>query len=202
MVQPDDPGSLTRAYRGMADGDAAATDDFMLRMEPRLMGLARKIVQELGHGALVSPEDVTQSAMFNFWVWVRQNDRDDGLNRESLWRLIAAFAKRRALKRVEAERAQKRGGGRSSPASQIGAGDRRSELDLDAFPSAKDAESELWHLLGSLSTEDRSILEHILAGHSRAETCDHLGLPRSKVPYVTRRLKYVHKVWQAAERDR
>lgn len=164
-------------------------------MEPRLLGLTRKILADICPGTLVSPEDVTQSALMNFWSWVRQRDQDDGLDREALWRLVASFAKRRALKRLRAETAQKRGSGKTLAVSQM-TDDAGNELEIDQLPSENDAESELRDLLDSLTGVEAPIVRLALAGYSKREICDELRMPKSKVAFVRRKLIQVEKRWK------
>ena len=113
----DPSGSITQFFVQIRDGDGEAAEHLWQHFAPRMLGLARKTLA--GRTQRVADvEDAVQSGFLGFWQQATAGRLDD-VNRDSLWNLLATITVRKALKQVERQRAQKRGGGRVHGESSV-----------------------------------------------------------------------------------
>ncbi len=106
----NDAHSVTQLIQQLEGGDSVAAKEIWDRFIHRLIGLARKRLQNVPRRA-VDEEDVAASAFNAFFRGVAEqrfaqlNDRDD------LWQVLAMLAERKAIGVLRRELADKRGGG-------------------------------------------------------------------------------------------
>lgn len=103
-------GSITNFFGKLRHGDRNAAqrlwDDFF----PRLVRLARKTLSS-NPRQMADEQDAAQSALVSFWQRAERGDFGDDLDRNDIWNLLSTITDRKALKQVQRERTQKRGGG-------------------------------------------------------------------------------------------
>src|SRR5947209_3964759 len=103
-------GSVTRWLKQLQVGDPAAVQQLWERYFPRLVGLARKKLQDAPQ-RLADEEDVALSAFHSFCRNAEQERFPHLLDRDGLWRLLVVITARKAAHLLRAEGRQKRGGG-------------------------------------------------------------------------------------------
>src|SRR5262245_31900300 len=104
-------GSVTQFFGRLRAGERGAADELWQRYCPRLLALARKtLAGRLPRGA--DAEDAVQSAFVSFWQRAEGGKFVGAIDRNQLWNLLGLITVRKALKQLERERAEKRGGGR------------------------------------------------------------------------------------------
>jgi DNA-directed RNA polymerase specialized sigma24 family protein len=124
------PGSATLWIDQVKAGDSAGAHKLWERYFQRLVGLARKKLQDKPRRA-ADEEDVALSAFASFCRRAEQGHFPQIQDRDNLWRLLFVLTVRKALNRVKHESRQKRGGAVQdvplSPNADLGA----DEIDLE-----------------------------------------------------------------------
>ena len=171
-------------------GDADAVRPLWDRYFHRLVGLART---RLGHSCrrAADEEDVALSAFDSFCRNAARGRFPDLGDRESLWRLLAAFTVRKVARHLrDAARLKRKGGtvadGPESLADVFG-------KEPDPALAAEVAE-ECGRLLGALGdAELRRVALLRMDGHSVEEVAASVGCaPRS----VKRKLQLIRSIWE------
>jgi hypothetical protein len=80
-----DPGSISRLFQGVADGNPIAQEKICEKFLRRLTGLVRKRLN------VPDPEDVALSVLGSFLSAVKQNRFPRLSDRNALWTLLAAM---------------------------------------------------------------------------------------------------------------
>jgi DNA-directed RNA polymerase specialized sigma24 family protein len=175
-------------------GDADAVRPLWDRYFHRLVGLARK---RLGHAPrrAADEEDVALSAFDSFCRNAERGRFPDLTDRESLWRLLAAFTVRKATRHVRDAARLKRGGGSlaeggSDPLEEVFGGEPDPAL-------AAEVAEECERLLGALGDADlKRVAVLRMDGHSVEEVAERIGCaPRS----VKRKLQLIRSIWEREE---
>jgi len=178
-----DSGSITGLYREWRAGKPAALGDLIARFRPRLLALAHSTLA----GRLprvADAEDALQSAMISFWERVEGGGLEDGLDRDDLWNVLGQMTVRKAIKLMERERTQKRGGGKVV-----------SGVPIENEPgAASDAGLDVVcaELLEMLEPELRSFALLRLMGYKNGEIAAEFDCSERK---VERKLNLVRAVW-------
>ena len=182
----DDP--VTIWLGQLQAGDPAAVRPLFDRYFRRLVGLARKRLQEAPRRA-VDEEDVALSAFDSFCRNAEHGRFPDLSDRESLWRLLATFSVRKASRQL-------RGGAvktdRSGVLSEV--------LGREPEPQlAAEMAEECERLLSALSDPElRRVALLRMDGHSVEEVAKKIGCaPRS----VKRKLQLIRTIWQREAGD-
>ena len=102
-------GSVTHWLNQLQAGDQDAAQKLWERYFRRLVGLARKKLQEMPRRA-ADEEDVALSAFATFCQRAEDGQFAQLSDRDGLWRLLVVITARKALRLVGDERRQKRGG--------------------------------------------------------------------------------------------
>jgi ECF sigma factor len=102
--------SVTNWFDRLQLGDAAAARELWSRYFPRLVGLARKKLQDAPR-AVADEEDVALSAFDSFCRAAQRGRFPDVTDRDGLWRLLVVFTARKAAHLRRDQGRQKRGGG-------------------------------------------------------------------------------------------
>src|SRR5262245_7625729 len=106
------PGSVSHCLAALKDGDPAAAQPVWARYYRRPVALARKKPQPTRRAA--DEEDVVQNAFHSFFRAVAEGRFPQLDDRASLWRLLAVLTANKALRQLQHEHRQKRGGGTAS----------------------------------------------------------------------------------------
>jgi DNA-directed RNA polymerase specialized sigma24 family protein len=187
-------GSVSRLIDGLVVGDAAAVQQVWERYFRRLVGLARKHLQDTPR-RVADEEDVALSAFDSFCRNAEQGRFPQMLDREGLWRLLVVITVRKAAHLVRDQGRLKRGG-----MAEGGADPLVLEEVLSREPSpefAALAAEEHRRLLGLLRDRElESIAQWRMEGYSVEEIAGRLSCaPRS----VKRKLQLIRAIWQREE---
>ena len=172
-------------------GDPAAARPLFDRYFRRLVELARKRLQDAPRRA-VDEEDVALSAFDSFCRNAEDGRFPDLSDRESLWRLLAAFTIRKAARQVRDDGRQKRGG---QVDMDDGSGVVAEVLDREPDPGlAAEMAEECQRLLSALADPElRRMALLRMDGHSVEEVAKKTGCaPRS----VKRKLQLIRNIWE------
>lgn len=201
-------GSVTHWLSQLKAGDPAAAQKLWERYFRRLVGLARKKLQESPRRA-ADEEDVALSAFATFCRRAEAGQFSQLSDRDSLWRLLAVITARKAIRLVGEERSQKRGGairvtkGRAADPDFVptGLGGAAGVVGLEDLISreptpdfAAQVAEEFQRLLGMLGDHDlRSLALWKMEGYSNDEIATKLRcVPRT----VERRLRLIRRLWE------
>jgi DNA-directed RNA polymerase specialized sigma24 family protein len=187
-------GSVTNWIGRLQAGDPAAAQKLWERYFRRLVGLARKKLQNTPRGA-ADEEDVALSAFAGFCRAAAEGQFPQLTDRDELWRLLVTITARKALNLRRDEGRQKRGGG-----NLLSLSERRSEalfeqiLDRKPTPAfAALVADESRRLLESLGDEQlRTVAVCKLEGHTNDEIAARLGCGRLT---VQRKLRLIRQMW-------
>jgi DNA-directed RNA polymerase specialized sigma24 family protein len=171
-------------------GDAGAVRPLWDAYFHRLVGLAR---QRLGAAPrrAADEEDIALSAFDSFCRNAEAGRFPDLTDRDSLWRLLAAFTLRKAAHHLRDAARLKRGGGTTDAAS----GALSEVLSREPDPAAAaEMVEECDRLLGALGDPDlRRIALLRMAGCTVEEVGDRVGCaPRT----VKRKLQLIRAIWE------
>lgn len=164
---------LLRLWRA---GDEQAAGVLVDRYTFRLIALVAQRMNQRFRGS-IDPEDVVQSAMGSFFN-AAQQDRIHISDSVSLWRLLAAFARRKLARSVEKQTAFKRGGGHTRLSLEI------AEQDwlIENRGQQEEAVQELTDALAAdLPQGLRDVLAGLLAGRSQKEIAESLAIDERTV---------------------
>jgi DNA-directed RNA polymerase specialized sigma24 family protein len=177
-------------------GDPAAARPLWDRYFERLVGLARARLKAAPRRA-ADEEDVALSAFDSFCRNAAAGRFPDLADRDSLWRLLAAFTARKAVRQARDAARLKRGGG-IAPAD--GSGVLAAVLGRELDPGlAAEVADECDRLLAALGDPDlRTVALLRMDGHSVEAVAAAVGCaPRS----VKRKLQLIRSIWEREVRD-
>ncbi|REJ96164.1 MAG: RNA polymerase subunit sigma-70 [Planctomycetota bacterium] len=190
----DIDGSVTRVFRQMAGGDREAAALLWRRFFPRLNRVAAATLAKSPIPA-VGAEDAVQSAFVSFWQRVESGQIGDDLSRDDLWSLLAVITKRKALRSIAREHAQKRGGGKVRVAADLkgaeGQSFRLNEVVAE-FPT-QEFDLVCEELLRLLDEEIRVIVLLRFMGHTNKEAA---RLLESTERRIERKLDLARQIWR------
>jgi DNA-directed RNA polymerase specialized sigma24 family protein len=203
------PGSVTTWIEQLRAGNREAAQRLWDRYFPRLVGLARKRLQDLGVSRRAAgEEDVALSAFDSFYRAAEQGRFPQLGNRDELWAVLVCITARKALDLRDHERRQKRGGGRVEGESVLdgllgsdeGAAGIAQVVGNEPTPElAAQVAEEFRRLLERLPTEElRSVAVWKLEGYTNAEIAGRLDCAEVT---VERRLQVIRAVWKAYAPD-
>lgn len=177
-------------------GDSAAVRPLWDRYFHRLVGLARKRLRDAPRRA-ADEEDVALSAFDSFCRNAEAGRFPDLTDRDSLWRLLAAFTLRKAGHHVRDAGRLKRGGtvGRDEASGVL-----EDVLGREPEPAlAAEVAEECDRLLGALADPElRRVALLRMDGHSVDEVAAKVGCaPRS----VKRKLQLIRGIWEREADD-
>jgi RNA polymerase sigma factor (sigma-70 family) len=184
-LKTDDPGgSITILYREWRRGNQESFGHLLQRFRPRLLALAHSSL--LGRVRRVADaEDAFQSAVISFWKKAERGDLSLSLDREGLWGILGVITVRKALRLLERESAQKRGG--RQQVSYVGV------ESAAAVPQGDCPEMLFAEMLELLDEDLRPFAILRLAGHSYREIAEELDCTEKK---VERKLKLIRTIWE------
>jgi DNA-directed RNA polymerase specialized sigma24 family protein len=196
-----DEGSVTQWLHQLQAGDSAAAQQLWERYFQRLVGLARKKLQDAPRRA-ADEEDVALSA-FDSFCRAAEGGRFPRLSdRDSLWRLLFAITARKAFDLVRDERRQKRGGGAVLGESALrGPGDlTEAEAGLEAVLAreptpafAAQVAEECTRLLDRLQDDE---LRDVALWKMEGDTTEQIAAKLKRSPRsVERKLQLIRSLW-------
>lgn len=191
---PGDSGSITNFLGNLRAGNRDAAHELWNRFCPRLLALARQTLSgRLPRGA--DPEDAVQSAFISFWQQAERGDIAGEMDRVQLWNLLGLITVRKALKQLQRERAQKRGGGRIVSEQALAGNDGRpmSLENLAAAIPAPDFDLVCDDLLRMLDEDQRTIALYRLLGYKNREIAEFLNVAERT---VERKLLLIRAIWE------
>lgn len=193
-MSDDGEGSITCFLTKLRTGDPSAVGELWTRFFPRLVALAGKTLRHSSQTA-ADADDAAQNALISFWQRAERGDFSQHLDRDSLWRLLAAITIRKSLKQARHERFQKRGGGRVRTESSISAIDGAEfSLDQTLGPMpASDFDLRCEELIEQLDEDLRPFALFRLIGHKNREVATILGCTERK---VERKLQLIRQTWE------
>jgi DNA-directed RNA polymerase specialized sigma24 family protein len=194
-------GSVTHWINQLKSGDAAGVQKLWENYFPRLVGLARKKLQELPRRA-ADEEDVALSAFDSFCRGATQGRFPRLLDRNNLWHLLVVITARKALQLRRHEQRQKRGGGAvrgDSALAGVSAGEADEAglaqvIGQEPTPEfAAQMAEEYQHLLTRLGDATlREVAVWKMEGYTHEEIAAKLGcVPRT----VERKLALIRTLW-------
>jgi DNA-directed RNA polymerase specialized sigma24 family protein len=177
-------------------GDPAAVRPLWEAYFRRLVGLARARLRDAPRRA-ADEEDVALSAFDSFCRGAEAGRFPDLADRDSLWRLLAAFTLRKAAHHVRDAGRLKRGGGAGW---EDASGVLEAVLARDPDPAlAAEVAEECDRLLAALTDPElRQVALLRIDGHSVEEVAAKVGCaPRS----VKRKLQLIRGIWEREAGD-
>ena len=193
-MPPHDP--VTEWLDQLRVGDPAAARPLFDRYFRRLVGLARQRLRDVPR-RVADEEDVALSAFESFCRNAEAGRFPDLADRDSLWRLLAAFTLRKAAHHRRDAGRLKRGGG---AAADPGPGALAEVLGREPDPAlAAEVADESDRLLAALGDPDlRGVPLLRLDGYSVEEVAGRVGCaPRS----VKRKLQLIRTIWEREAGD-
>jgi RNA polymerase sigma factor (sigma-70 family) len=194
------PGSVTVWLGPLMSGDPAAVEKLWQRYFHRLVGLARKKLQNTPRRA-ADEEDVALSALDSFCRRAKQGQFPHLEDRDDLWHFLMVITVRKALNQAKYERRQKRGGATPHAPTRSPADSSSEETALEQIlsseptpESAAQMAEDYERLLESLGdAELRAIALFRLEGYTTEEIAAKLGrAPRT----IERRLQLIRRTWE------
>jgi DNA-directed RNA polymerase specialized sigma24 family protein len=190
-VTPDDP--VTIWLDRLQAGDPAAARPLFERYFHRLVGLARTRLRNTPRRA-ADEEDVALSAFDSFCRNAGHGRFPDLADRDSLWRLLAAFTLRKAAHHLRDATRLKRGGAAEAADNVADLLTREPDPGL-----AAEVADECERLLAALGDPDlRRVALLRMDGHSVEEVAAAVECaPRS----VKRKLQLIRAIWEREAHD-
>jgi RNA polymerase sigma factor (sigma-70 family) len=187
--------SITRFFGKLRAGDAASVQPLWEHFFPRLVGLARKTLNDRPQ-LMADADDAAQSAFISFWKRTGHGDFSGELDRNDLWNILAVITVRKARKQIRREVAKKRGGGKVLNESSLAgiAGDAfRLDEEVQQLPT-HEMDLRCEELLLLLDDELRDFALLRLLSYTSDEISSILRCTDRK---VRRKLSLIRRKWQA-----
>jgi DNA-directed RNA polymerase specialized sigma24 family protein len=194
--------SVTRWLGRLKAGDQGAAQQLWARYFEQLVRVARARLAG-ARRRVADEEDVALGALDSFCRAAAQGRFPDLHDRHGLWPLLVAITTQKAIKQVQHERRQKRGGGAVRGGSALGGpgGDPNEpggwEQVLGREPSpafACQVADECRRLLDQLQEEPlRSVALWKMEGYTNAEIAAKLGCIERT---VERKLRTIRRIWE------
>jgi DNA-directed RNA polymerase specialized sigma24 family protein len=193
-------GSITQCLHRLQAGDDAAAQAVWQRYFTRLVGLARAKLKGASR-RVADEEDVALSVLDTICRGLEEGRFPNLRDRDDLWRMLVVLTAHKALRLVQHERRQKRGGGHVFTEADLAPDTAEERATLDhlighepnpafAVQVAEEC-SRLLDLLGN--DELRRIAQWKLEGHTNSEIAVRRGcLERT----VERKLRVIRRLWE------
>ncbi|WP_422928698.1 ECF-type sigma factor [Singulisphaera sp. PoT] len=108
-MEPDDGGSVTRAFRRLNEGDTNAMQQIWERYFSLLVALARRRLQNQRRLIVADEEDAALSAFMSFHRRTRRGDFPDIHDRDDLWVKLVGLTAQKVIDLQRRQGAAKRG---------------------------------------------------------------------------------------------
>jgi DNA-directed RNA polymerase specialized sigma24 family protein len=196
-------GSITHMLGKLRLGEDEAAREIWDRYWPRLVGLARDRLRGAPR-RVADEEDVALSVFDSFCRRAAQDGFRQLDDRDDLWQLLVMLTARKALRLVDHERRQKRGGGQVKAEVDLSPGgpeegallDRITGREPDPELAAQVADecSRLLHLL--TDEQLRRIALWKMEGYTNAEVAAKLGCDERT---VERKVREIRRLWEGLD---
>jgi DNA-directed RNA polymerase specialized sigma24 family protein len=199
-------GSITGWIGDLRNGGNSAAQHLWDRYFSRLVQLARRKLQAVGHrGAAEDEEDAALSAFNSFCQGVAGGQFSRLADRDDLWRLLVVLTLRKAVDQAKRQRAKKRGGRRAAGETALSGGS--SDGDVPGFDQFAGTEptpelaaifaEEFCRVRAELRDDSlRQVFDMRWQGYSREEIATGLGCT---VRTVSRKLDLIRQSWLREE---
>jgi DNA-directed RNA polymerase specialized sigma24 family protein len=192
--------SVTAWLTGLRRGESQAAHQLWERYFDELTRVARRRLASTPKRAF-DEEDVALSVLDTVCRGAAEGRFKELSDRHDMWLLLLAITRQKAVDRIRAGQAQKRGGGlergESVFADQSGAG---LEAVLATTPDAEfliDMDERCRHLMSALPDDTlRQVAQYRLEGHTVPEIARHFN---HTTRWVERKLAMIRKVWSKSE---
>jgi DNA-directed RNA polymerase specialized sigma24 family protein len=195
-------GSITQWLHRLQAGDPEGAQQLWDRYFHRLVGLARKKLNDLPRRA-ADEEDVALSAFHSFCRGAERGRFPQLSDRDNLWRLLFAITARKAFDLVRDEHRQKRGGGAVlGESALLRPGDTPEEqagleaiLDREPTPAfAAQMAEEYEQLLDRLGDPE---LRAVAVWKMEGDTTEEIAVKLKRSPRsVERKLQLIRSLWE------
>lgn len=198
----DEDASVTRLYLELREGrEEAATDLWQLCCR----ALVREARKQLGPNErrTSDEEDIALAVFHELCQGVSDGRLSEDLRREDLTKLLRHFTRQETLDQRRHSQRAKRGGGfvRGESVFSLHANGQPNHDGFHSIPSREESpelivqlDDQLQRLLASLDDDRlRQVALSVLAGDSRPETAEKLGL---SLRSVERKVALIREVWQ------
>lgn len=199
--------SVTRWISGLKEGDEQALEQIFARYyEPIVRLVQRRLPPAARRSA--DEEDVALSALNSFLRRAKADEFPQLESRDDLWKLLVAIARRKSIKHITRETAQKRGGGEVRGESVfVNAKDSEMGGDIGAYAAEshtpaeeveiKDCAEQILEFLDAL---DDSTLKTIAVWKSYGMTdkwiAEQLGVAKKTIQRKVGRIRDKVQDWQ------
>lgn len=192
MTDSNEYTSAAAALTSLSGGTQHDFQEVWNRYFPRLEALTLKTLHHLPHRH-EDAADAAQSAIISFWQTTKQAGTVRSLDRNSLWKLLATIAVRKARQVIRREFAEKRGGGKVAPFSALTESANQSLEETLTEVSTSDFDFAVEERLLSLPDEEMQQIALLrLYNHSNSEIAD---LIRCSQRRVDRKLRVIKSHW-------
>jgi RNA polymerase sigma-70 factor (ECF subfamily) len=183
--------SFDRIIRGLRDGDAQVAEEFWQQYGESLQRVAdKRLPKGLRHR--IAPEDVVQSVCRTFLRRAAEGQFQLSDSR-GVWGLLCAITLTKVHEQSRFHLRKKRGVNMESPdAFSSSASSAGSAMPPDAAPSPAEAAEfadQFQHLLESLNTEERQIVELKLEDYTNDDVAARMGCSERTVRRVLKQLQ-------------
>jgi DNA-directed RNA polymerase specialized sigma24 family protein len=191
-------GSVTRWLGPLQGGDPAAARELWQRYFRRLVGLARKKLQDAPRLA-ADEEDVALSALYSFIRGAEEGRFPHLLDRDDLWRLLAVITARKAA-HLKRDANRLKNGGRwvqqEDPADGSGEPLLEQIPSQDPSPELAAAVADECRRLLALLGDGTLRLREVAVWRMEGCTVEEIAARLSRDPRaVKRRLKLIREIW-------
>ena len=192
MANDPSRGSVSLALRQIKDHSRTAVKGLWIRYFPGLVRVAQGTLKHLPH-RLHDADDAAQSAFISFWKQISRDGISETLDRNSLWKLLATMAARKAKQIVRRDCAAKRGGGAVVNFSSLDkTTDNINPSQLIEQLSSEDFDLACEERLAQLPEDLRQFAVLRLFGHTNVEIAELLKCSQRK---VERKLNLIRSYW-------
>jgi RNA polymerase sigma factor (sigma-70 family) len=193
-------GSVTHWIQLFKDGDRDASKPLWERYHKRIIGLARKSLQESPQ-RYVDEEDVAQEAFNSFFLALEAGRFPRLSDRDELWRLLVVITKRKSIDQVRRARSQGTARGLGNSAAKVGLREDDIQADFERIVAddptpemAVQLVEEYERLLFSLDDPKlQQIAVWKLEGFHNGQIADKLQCSRRT---VIRKLETIRLIWK------
>jgi DNA-directed RNA polymerase specialized sigma24 family protein len=187
--------SVTQLLGQLKAGDHAAAGPLWERYRRQLLRLARKRLQGSPRRA-ADEEDVALSAFFSFCRGAERGQFQELLDRDDLEQLLLVITTRKALRQLNYERRQKRGGGQAEPGAEAEGPLALEQIPAREFPPELAAQmaEECQRLLDGLGDPQ---LRLIALWKLEGDTADEIAAKLGRAPRtIERKLQRIRSLWE------
>lgn len=196
-MEPREPGSMTRAFRSLSEGDSDALQPLWERYFALLVALARRRLQNGRRGAFADEEDAALSAFVSFHRRARRGDFPDVRDRDDLWVRLVGLTAQKVIDLQRRQGAAKRGAGRTEYGAELDQLVAKEKGPDPAFVASWT--EEVRRKLDQLGDDTlREVALMKLGCHTGEEIAQRFDMSLS---WVNRRLREIRRIWDVPDEE-